>query len=113
MKNTPKVGSVSNFWGAVHAGRAVLFPSGNRVGVCRAATAQRHTYGAGLRVLATCRAAGQKNPGVSPGKRYAVQRIGAFGQSNRVSGNGTTLLLTITPAQLALCRRESLPESDA
>jgi hypothetical protein len=27
------------------------------------------------------------------------QRIGAFGQSNRVSGNGTTLLLAITPAQ--------------
>jgi len=29
-----------------------------------------------------------------------LQRIGAFGQSNRMSGNGTTtLLLTITPAQ--------------
>jgi hypothetical protein len=41
----------------------------------------------------------QKNPGLSPGKRYAVQRIGAFGQSNRMSGNGTTLLLEITPAQ--------------
>jgi hypothetical protein len=41
----------------------------------------------------------QKNPGLTPGKRYAVQRIGAFGQSNRVSGNGATLLLAITPAQ--------------
>jgi hypothetical protein len=28
-----------------------------------------------------------------------LQRIGAFGQSNRMSGNGTTLLLAITPAQ--------------
>jgi hypothetical protein len=28
-----------------------------------------------------------------------LQRIGAFGPSNRVSGNGTTLLLAITPAQ--------------
>ncbi|APA84453.2 hypothetical protein BJG93_02885 [Paraburkholderia sprentiae WSM5005] len=28
-----------------------------------------------------------------------LQRIGAFGQSNRISGNGTTLLLAITPAQ--------------
>jgi hypothetical protein len=28
-----------------------------------------------------------------------LQRIGAFGQSNRMSGNGTTLLLEITPAQ--------------
>ncbi|WP_233848414.1 hypothetical protein [Paraburkholderia sp. HD33-4] len=28
-----------------------------------------------------------------------LQRIGASGQSNRMSGNGATLLLTITPAQ--------------
>ncbi|MFL9961327.1 hypothetical protein PQR02_09480 [Paraburkholderia sediminicola] len=41
----------------------------------------------------------KKNPGLTPGKRYVVQRIGAFGQSNRVSGNGATLLLAITPAQ--------------
>ncbi|MGF6814028.1 hypothetical protein OKW33_000834 [Paraburkholderia atlantica] len=29
----------------------------------------------------------------------SLQRIGAFGPSNRISGNGTTLLLAITPAQ--------------
>ncbi|MBB5406534.1 hypothetical protein HDG34_000449 [Paraburkholderia sp. HC6.4b] len=29
----------------------------------------------------------------------SLQRIGAFGSSNRISGNGTTLLLAITPAQ--------------
>jgi hypothetical protein len=28
-----------------------------------------------------------------------LQRIGAFGQSNRMSGNGPTLLLAITPTQ--------------
>ncbi|MBC8751371.1 MULTISPECIES: hypothetical protein [Paraburkholderia] len=28
-----------------------------------------------------------------------LQRIGAFGQSNRICGNGTTLLLAITPTQ--------------
>jgi len=26
------------------------------------------------------KASGKKNPGLSPGKRYVIQRIGAFGQ---------------------------------
>jgi hypothetical protein len=50
-------------------------------------------------MLTTYQATSKKNPGLAPGKRYAVQRIGAFGLRNRVSGNGTTLLLAITPAQ--------------
>ncbi|MBB5506239.1 hypothetical protein [Paraburkholderia atlantica] len=29
----------------------------------------------------------------------SLRRIGAFGPSNRISGNGTTLLLARTPAQ--------------
>jgi hypothetical protein len=37
----------------------------------------------------------QKNPGLSPGKRYVIQRIGAYGHEIRVSGNGTTLLLAV------------------
>ncbi|SIT44099.1 hypothetical protein BN2475_460061 [Paraburkholderia ribeironis] len=45
----------------------------------------------------------QKNPGLAPGKRYVIQRIGALGQSNRASGNGTTLLLAVTPAQRVSC----------
>jgi hypothetical protein len=55
----------------------------------------------------------KKNPGLTPGKRYAIERIGAFGQSNRVSGNGTTLLLTVTPAKREPCRRKSTASLDA
>jgi len=56
---------------------------------------------------------GRKKPGLPPGKRYAIERIGAFGQSNRVSGNGTTLLLTVTPAKREPCRRKSTASLDA
>jgi hypothetical protein len=45
----------------------------------------------------------KKIPATFAGQTIRVQRIGAFGQSNRVSGNGTTLLLTITPAQRVCC----------
>jgi hypothetical protein len=45
----------------------------------------------------------KKNPGCFAGQTIRGQRIGAFGQSNRVSGNGTTLLLAITPAQRVRC----------
>jgi hypothetical protein len=56
-----------------------------------------------------CRAAtrlclsAKKNPGHFAGQTIRVERIGAFGQSNRVSGNGTTLLLAVTPAQRVSC----------
>ncbi|MFP3563223.1 hypothetical protein [Paraburkholderia sp. SIMBA_030] len=48
-------------------------------------------------------AAGKKNPGLAPGKRYAVQRIGAFGRAapRKVTRHCPALLLSIPPASLA------------
>ena len=46
--------------------------------------------------------AGRRAKKSRPGDRAndtPFQRIGAFSQSNRMSGNGTTRLLMITPAQ--------------